>query len=300
MVGLFLVNQRGYTVLKGIIENDMLGNVSFVVSYEEELVKEKYYQLIKQLCSNNKIKFIERKNFDFQTLDGNTTHFIAIGWQYLISKKELDNRNIELIVFHDSLLPRYRGFAPTPTAMINGETEVGVTALYAVDEMDAGEIILQRKMEIGQDEYISEVIDRQSLLYADMVQEIMKGIENNKLSSYAQDENLATFSIWRDEADCQIDWSKSSLEIYRLIRAVGNPYMGAYSFMGEKKIKIIRACLADDVNFEVRNPGKIWSLKDGVPTIVCGKGMLKILESEWENGEKVVYNRLRKRFVYVI
>lgn len=297
MIGLFLVNQRGYTVLKTAIENSMMKNIAFVVSYEEENVQEKYYHLIKQLCCDNKIKFYERKDFDFQALETNVTHFIAVGWQYLISKKELDKKNIDLIVFHDSLLPRYRGFAPTPTAMINGESEVGVTALYAVDEMDAGEIILQRKMEIGEDEYISEVIDRQSLVYADMVQEILESIENNNLNSYAQDEKLATFSIWRDEADCQIDWRKSSLEIYRLIRAVGNPYMGAYSFMDGEKIKILRACLTDDVNFEVRNPGKIWSLKDGVPTIVCGKGMLKILESEWENGEKVVYNRLRKRFM---
>ncbi len=296
MIGLFLINQKGYVVLKRLIENQLMTNVSFVVSYEEQHVEEKYYFMIKQLCHDNDIHFIERRKFDFEQVDSTIDYIIAVGWQYLVPTEKLDKKSIKMIILHDSLLPKYRGFAPTSTAIINGEKEVGVSALYANDDMDAGDIILQSKMTIGDDEYISEVIERQSGIYYEMVEKLLIMIESNSITSYKQDESQVTYSIWRDEADCKIDWNKSSVDIYRVIRAVGNPYCGAYSFMDGKKIKIVRAELADEMNFEIRNPGKIWSIKDGIPTIVCREGMLRILESRWEDGEKVVYSKLRKRF----
>lgn len=299
--GLFLVNQRGYVVLNKIIEMGLTKNVGFVVSYQEMNVKEKYYDHICQLCMINDIKLYDKKEFLSENIDivlsvYNVKFCIAIGWQYLLAVDKMEQSGAKLIVFHDALLPRYRGFAPTPTAILNGEEEIGVTALFAIDKMDAGEIILQCRMQISDKEYIKDIIERQSALYAEMAITIINKINKGTLTSYPQDEAKATYSIWRNEEDCQINWNESNVDILRLIRAVGDPYLGAYTYYEGRKIKIIRAELEEDITFEQRDTGKIWSIIDGQPIVICKIGLLRIVEAREEDNSRVIFTKLRRRF----
>lgn len=298
-LALFLVNQRGYIVLRHIIEKRLTKRIGFVVSYQEINVKEKYYEDIRKLCIKNNINLYHKneilpENIKMILLSYSIKYCIAVGWQYLLSIDQIEQSGAKLIVFHDALLPRYRGFAPTPTAILNGENEIGVTALYATDKLDDGDIILQYKMKISEKEYIKDIIERQSSLYAKMAIEIIDDLERGTVISYPQDNTKATYSIWRNEEDCRINWKESNIEILRLIRAVGEPYLGAYTYYEGRKIKIVRAELENDIKLERRDVGKIWQIINGQPVIVCGNGLLRIIEAREEDDSRVVFTKLRR------
>lgn len=298
-IALFLATKKGYTALEKLISSGFIEKVKLVFTFKEVNVDKSYDKDIVNLCLSNNVAVHywgeSKDNLQQYFQDFSITSAFAIGWRYLIP---LDINNVletDLIVFHDSLLPRYRGFSPTPTAIICGENILGVTALFASDKVDAGDIVLQSKIDVANDEYISEIISRQSELYSSMLINIISQIESNSLRRTKQNDNLATYSIWRDISDCQIDWTATSTDIYNLIRAVSNPYPGAYTYYRGKKMIINRARTVDDLEFQKRDVGKIWSITNGVPQIVCGSGMLEILDASYDDGEKVVFTSLRTR-----
>lgn len=293
----FLATQKGYQTLKQAIDQGYAEQIGCVISFEETGMMTQYFPLIHSLCQSQSIDFFEWKAAKSQlprlieTYDIHAA--IAISWRFLLPLALNELLQTPLIVFHDSLLPKFRGFAPTPTAIMCGETTIGVSAIFACQEVDKGEIILQKKMEVAQDEYIASVLERQSQVYADMFLKIVEDVHHNSLVSYVQDEKEATYSAWRNAQDCHIHWEKSAIEIYNMIRAVSAPYPGAYALLEGEKIYIQRAEMVEDLSFAIRYPGKIWSLQQGQATVICGQGMLKITRAKKENGEDVVFDRLR-------
>ena len=298
---LFFVNEKGYFCLNELIKNGKAEQIGFVVTYRQKLVREDYFDKIVSLCSEHGIQYFERKAFNnvkagelFQ--EYRIRGCIAIGWQFLLPMEWFKDLEDRLIVFHDSLLPKYRGFAPTPTAILNGEKTLGVTALYGEEGMDTGKIILQEKYEITEGEYIGEIIRRQSKIYSKMLIAIMEMCLSGGITAYEQDESQASYSVWRDLEDCRIDWSQSSEQINRLVHAVAAPYPGAFCYYEGKKIRINRSEVMPDIHFEIRYAGKIWKLIDGMPLVICGNGMLKIIEAESLEGERIIFKKVRSRF----
>jgi methionyl-tRNA formyltransferase len=198
---------------------------------------------------------------------------LCIGWKYLIPPDTASQVGGNVIVAHDSLLPRLRGFAPLPTALISGEKESGVTFLRACEKVDAGPLPLY-------------VEGSRTLLLKELPEPVQ------------QDESRATYSIWRDESDLAVDWRLSAETICRTIRALGPPYLGARTTLRGMHVIIRRAEVEEDLQFAIRQPGKIWSIdRDGCPVVVCGTGMLKILQAENEDKTPALpFESLRQRF----
>ncbi len=281
------------------MQHNLVDRIACVVTFKESTVAKEWHSNIVELCQNHNIisfNWTDVKN-DIEALicKSNATGAIAISWKYMLPLSMNKLMKVNLIVFHDSLLPKYRGFAPTPTAMINGENIIGVTALFAGDEADNGDILLQREMQINSNEYMKSIIGRQSEVYAKMVFELLNKVENGQLSSYAQDSSKATYSIWRSEEDYHIDWNWSSLKIFNSIRALGEPYQGAFTIIDDEKVIIDKAEIIDDLNFEIRQPGKIWSIYDNKPKVVCGSGMLKIISARISDNSEYKFNKIRLR-----
>lgn len=220
---------------------------------------------------------------------------VTISWKYLLPVEINKYLKYPPIVFHDSLLPKYRGFSPTPTAIMCGETEIGVTAIFANEQVDQGEILVQKSVYIPKTMYIEDIISKQSALCADMLIEIIQKIEVDALTGVPQNEDDATYSIWRNIEDCHIDWNKSAKEIYDFVRAVGSPYPGAFTFLNGEKIYIKRTEIAEDLKFIIRDCGKIWRIADNQPEVICGKGILRIVSAAYEDGEGVAFHRVRCR-----
>lgn len=295
----FLATEKGYRVLQRLIESDRSNYVSGVVSFHEINMQKDYFDDIKNLCDIRHIPFHEWKNIK-TNIPGlihelKATNCIAISWRYLLPLSINEYLDDDLIILHDSLLPKYRGFSPLVTAILNGDTEVGVSALFATEMADCGEIIAQKSFCIDETLKIQQVIERMAELYAELVLQVVDHIIENNITSIPQNEAEATYSIWRDEDDYWIDWRWSASKIFRFINALGFPFRGAKTKVDGSIIRIIDCSVEDDKQFAIRTPGKIWSLQDGVPSVVCGEGMLKILNAVDEEGKKYKFMKLRNR-----
>jgi methionyl-tRNA formyltransferase len=213
-----------------------------------------------------------------------------IGWQWLLP--EIDPR---FIVLHDSLLPRFRGFSPSVTALILGENRLGVTAFKPDSGIDTGLICGQKEILVHYPVTIREIYARLAVAYVELVRQIIAEFATGSLKFHPQNAEKATYSLWRDEADYQINWNSSASSIVRFVDALGYPYLGAKTTLQGREIRIDRVEVTSDVVFECRQPGKIWSMTNNVPTVVCGSGMLKILEAREIEGGAVYFGSLRVR-----
>jgi methionyl-tRNA formyltransferase len=223
-------------------------------------------------------------------VDTGSDYSIAIGWRWLIKDES------KLIVFHDSILPRLRGFNPLVTSLINGDSEVGVTILFGEEDFDKGDVIIQKKIHINYPLKIKEAIEVLSVLFGEALNELMHQLHSGALKSTSQDETLASYSLWRDEDDYKIDWSKSADYIKRFIDAVGDPYKGAYTTWNDYKYYIKDSFAVEDVIIENRVHGKVLFKKGNSYFIVCGSGLLRVDHFFDENGKKIETSIFRLKF----
>lgn len=285
-VGFLVAGIKGLGLLNGL---QGLCETSFVSSYRTKSNND-FYDEIKAICNLNSFDFLDRQNLDMDIFSRADIIFIA-GWQFLI--KDPDQR---FIVFHDSILPRFRGFSPTVTALILGEKNIGVTALKLAKEVDSGEIYEQKSIEIAYPIKIKDAYSMLSQAYVDIAKTILLKFDKKSLYSFSQDESKATYSIWRDDIDYYVDWQWSAEKIVRFVDALGWPYEGAKTICGSKKIHIHEVSVIEDKRFEERCPGKIWRLDEGVPEVVCGSGIIRIIKATYEDGSEAVFEKLRLRF----
>lgn len=288
---MFLMNEKGYLVLENFISKYGIDPIDVVIISRDPNVQKDYYIEIKNLCLENGIKVMDKsEKIDF--LAKNSIGF-AIGWRWIINNVD------QLIVFHDSLLPRYRGFAPLVNSLINKEKVVGVTALFASSEFDKGDIIAQKSIEVRYPIKIEEAIKKISTLYISLVNSIIEGmIDGEKLEGIPQNEVEASYSLWRDEEDYLIDWDMDAEYIERFIHSTGFPYKGASAFHSGKKVRITDASIFPDVLIENRSAGKVLFFEEDKPIVVCGRGLLKIENMvDDETGTNVLpLNKFRVRF----
>src|SRR5689334_22941625 len=145
------------------------------------------------------------------------------------------------INLHGSLLPQYRGAAPINWAVINGDKETGVTTFKLKHEIDTGDILLQERMPIGDNETAGEVHDRMMELGAGVLVETVKGLSNGSLKETPQDNSgVLRHAPKIFTATCRIDWNKPGEDIYNLIRGL-SPYPAAFTDFEDKTLKIFRA-----------------------------------------------------------
>lgn len=285
-VGLLISGFKGINFLRTIY-NDC--KISFVSSYLVKGTLDNAFDDIKSYCLKSRYKFIERQYLSKELLS-EADIFFVVGWQFIIN--EVDDR---FIVFHDSLLPKFRGFSPTVTALILGEKTIGVTALRPSADADRGPIYGQLSVEIKYPVKIKDAFLLLNNCYAQLTKNILTRFEKGILVPVFQDESLATYSIWRDELDYFIDWSWPADKIARFVDAVGWPYHGSKALYQSSEIIIDEVVVLDDIIFEERQYGKIWTLKDGMPEVICGKGMLRLVSVRDSDGNNVVFKNLRAR-----
>jgi methionyl-tRNA formyltransferase len=268
-IGMFLMTEKGLRVLETVLREFGPGAIAYVVGARDSAVANDHYDDIASLCARQAVPFFDRSATPACSAD---YHF-AISWRWIIANAP------RLIVLHDSLLPKYRGFAPLPTALINGEREVGVTALFASEEYDRGEVLGQKRLEIAYPTKIQTVIERLSKEYAALVADLCRSVlTGHALMSAPQDETQASYSLWRDEEDYRIVWAEDADRIKRFIDSVGYPYSGGFSEMNGRKVRVLDAAVEADVTVEDRHPGKIIFLREGTPVVVCGAGLLRITD----------------------
>lgn len=288
-INFYVLNEKGYSVIKKFLDVYDSEYVGFIVIGRDYNIKNDYSKEIQEICIKNNIEFYYRND----RIPVSNNYTFAIGWRWIIKSCE------NLIVLHDSILPKYRGFAPLVNSLINGEKCLGVTALFASEEYDKGDIIYQKSIEIAYPMKINEAIKKVSNLYEDIVILISKKIfTNNYLGAIKQNDELASYSLWRDKEDYYINWNQSSEEIKRFIDAVGYPYDGAKCMMDDEEIIINEVSIINDLKIENRQIGKVIFFDKENPVVVCKEGLIMIEDAIYSNSKMSIFplSKFRIRF----
>jgi len=278
--GLYITGQKGRMVLRGLLYRP-----AFVVTYQDENTDVLDFDIINLFCEQRDIPIYHRKDKVIPSADVDL--LIFVGWQYLI------HRDMEKsVVFHDSYLPELKGFAPTPTALIQGR-QLGATAFQPTDiEVDTGPIYLRRRIKVQHPIRLMQANELIATNYIEMIKELLTC---NIEPGWPESDELETFSIWRGPDDMVIDWDDDDQRIQRTVYALGQPLSGAKTTYRGKQIILTEVQLRPDMVFVERHPGKIWSFKNNCPKVICGQGMLIIKEALSADGAIVQFNRLRER-----
>ncbi len=278
----------GQKALKAIraLDQVSLTCIEMVIIGKDKNIQNDYSHDLETFCIQNKIRYL----FRIEGKEILSKRLIAIGWRWMIHK----NENQELIVFHDAILPKYRGFNPLVTALINGDREIGVTALFGESDFDRGDIICTQKFEIQYPIKIKEAIELISNGYATLLKDIL---QMEEIQAVPQVEKNASYSLWRDFTDYYIDWSWSADKIKKMVDAVGFPYLGARTRIENTDFIISEVTEKEDVLITNRTSGKVLFKEDKKPIVVCGKGLLRIDQmTNVENNETHFPKKIRIRF----
>lgn len=289
-IGLYLMTEKGLMVLKAILEEFGPDIIAWVTIGQDSNVQDDYSGEIYQLATTNKIVVTERG----KPKPEEVPMTIAISWRWLIPTEQ----DVQLLVLHDSILPRLRGFNPLVTALINGDSEIGVSAIEAVLEYDAGDIFGQEKASINYPIKVHEAIGIISKLYAKLVIDLLHKYESNSMVGVRQIDRFATYSLWRDEKDYVIDWAAESSWIRRFIDAVGFPYKGARTNFEGIEYIIDEVTEHPELEIENRTPGKVIFIKDSNPYVVCGAGVVEITQMRFAESQisSLPWRVVRARF----
>jgi len=180
---------------------------------------------------------------------------------------------------HPSLLPKYRGAAPIPRALMNGETRTGVTIIRLAPEVDAGDIVARRVTTVGADETAGELSERLARLGSELLLEVLDRFESGVVLFRKQAHSLATSAPRITRADALIDWSADARTVANLVRAL-NPKPAAYSYLfagagGPTRLGILRG---QPIDVPHSTPaGTVLEAKKTI-RIACGNGAFEATE----------------------
>ena len=214
----------------------------------------------------------------------NPEAIFCIGWPQLINKSILEIPINKSFGIHSSLLPKYRGGAPVNWGLINGEKKWGITLMYLGAKADNGDIIDQISFNINLDDNVKTVYDKVAEASINILNKNLPRIIKNTIVAKKQNENLATKFNKRNPDDGEIDWNRSSNDLYNWIRALTHPYPGSFTYINDsRKIYIWDSEIYDyDPTDEI--PGTLIKIIPYKGILVkCGKGSLLVKRVQLEN-----------------
>jgi methionyl-tRNA formyltransferase len=290
-VALLCAGEIGYRCLQRVLES-RAARLASVLSYCVEPPQEGFLEKILELARSRDVPAhdaasIGQEQFRATLAGQDLDYIIAVKWRTMIPQSIVETARGGLIVFHASMLPKYRGFAPVNWPLINDERETGVTMFYAAEEMDAGDIIEQRPRAITDeddagtlDAWLNETVEM-------MLEENLPKLAAGTAPRVAQDHTQATYAIWRAPEDGRIDWSQPTRTVFNLIRGLTSPYPGAFSMLEGRKLFIWSAEIEREPRRYVgRISGKVERIISGEGVnILTGDGTLRIKRVQLEGDE---------------
>ncbi|MGD8161743.1 bifunctional UDP-4-amino-4-deoxy-L-arabinose formyltransferase/UDP-glucuronic acid oxidase ArnA [Pantoea sp. FN0307] len=210
----------------------------------------------------------------------NPDYIFSFYYRNLLSDEILNSARFGAFNLHGSLLPKYRGRAPLNWALVNGETETGVTLHRMIKRADAGEIVSQMRVAIDQQDN-ALTLHRKMLRCAEtLLNDSLPAMKRGEISTTPQDESQASVVGRRTPEDGRIEWEQSAQSINNLVRAVTDPWPGAFAFVGSVKFVVWQGRVHS--NPQQAKPGTVLSVDPFI--IACGEGALEIVTGQIENG----------------
>jgi methionyl-tRNA formyltransferase len=209
---------------------------------------------------------------------------VVVAYGHIIPQWMIGLPRLGCINLHASLLPKYRGAAPVPWAIIRGESVTGVTTMKIDAGLDTGDILLQHQTPIGPEDTTETLLDRLSVAGAELMAETLHGLGRGQIPSRPQDGSQSTLAPMLKKEDGCIDWSASAEEIERRVRGL-RPWPGAYTSLRGKGLQIWKAAVSP--SFPKAEPGTLLA-HAGRPLAACGRGTgLELVEVQMQGRRRV-------------
>ncbi len=201
-------------------------------------------------------------------------------YRNLLGEAILNNARIGAFNLHGSLLPAYRGRAPLNWVLVNGETQTGVTLHRMISRADAGAIIAQQAVEIADADDALSLHRKLTESAKHLLEGALPTLKSGTFSETAQDESKASYVGRRTPEDGRLEWEKPAQTLHNLVRAVSDPWPGAFSFVGTHKFIVWKSRVRSDVA-----PARAGTVISVAPLIIaCGEGALEVMTGQTEKG----------------
>ncbi|QEY60526.1 methionyl-tRNA formyltransferase [Metapseudomonas lalkuanensis] len=220
---------------------------------------------------------------------------VVVAYGLILPQVVLDTPRLGCINSHASLLPRWRGAAPIQRAVQAGDAESGVTVMQMEAGLDTGPMLLKVTTRISADDTGGSLHDRLAQLGPKAVLEAIEGLAAGTLKGEVQDDALANYAHKLNKDEARLDWSRSAVELERLVRAF-NPWPICHSALDGEPLKVLAATLGEGKGA----PGQILAAsKDGL-TVACGDGALRLTRLQLPGGKPLnfadLFNSRREQF----
>ncbi len=189
------------------------------------------------------------------------------------------------INLHPSELPKYRGAAPLNWTIINGDTETAITTMFIQKEIDAGNIIFQRKMTVLPDDTVGTLHDRLAAAGADLILESLDVIEKGTVQNQAQNHEKATPAPKITKEMCRLNFAQPAKQVRQWIHGL-SPFPGAFSHYEGKILKIFKAEIIAETG-QIEAPGTILKAQNGDLWIACSPGVIAIQELQMQGKKRL-------------
>lgn len=245
---------------------------------------------VKEVAQKNGINVYQpqkiKNNFEFieKIRELNPDVIIVVAYGKILPKEILDLPRFGCINSHASLLPRHRGASPINFSIINGDTKTGITTMFMDEGLDTGDIIQKYEFKISDNMTAGELHDNLKKLSSCAIRDTLERLEKNEINREKQDDKFSTYAPMITKELGHIDFTKSSKEVFNLIRGL-NPWPFAYCLYEEKKMKIYEAEIfdIDDEKYYGSECGEIVDIDKNNIIVKCGKGYISIKFFQFEN-----------------
>ncbi len=255
--------------------------IAAVFTHADDPKENTFYGSVAQLCARKGIAVHAPEDANHplwieRIAKLNPDYLFSFYYRNLLSEPLLALASKGAFNLHGSLLPRYRGRAPANWVLVKGETETGVTLHRMVKRADAGAIIAQERVAIERSDTALSLHHKLRDAAASLLRDTLPALAQGKITETAQDESKASYFGRRTAADGKIDWQRPAEELFNLVRAVTQPYPGAFCAVGEHKLIVWSAEVAK--GNEGQAPGRVISVDP--LRIACGQDSLVITSGQ--------------------
>lgn len=280
--------QLGMMSLRSLMDNELVQvRGVFTDSKSHEIQEFCVDNQIPQLIGNpRKLKTIILE--EFKEKIGMIDVLFSINYLFIVDENIIKIPRLYALNIHGSLLPKYRGRTPHVWAIINGESITGITIHKIEKGVDTGDILLQKEIEITEDDTGAIILERFAKWYPILINQSIAYIQNNQVDFKVQDVSKATYFGKRTPKDGRINWNWDKHRIRNWVRAQAAPYPGAYTYLGTEKIVIHEVQYSDFGYLDELDNGLI--LRKLPLTIKTCNGALEITNYKGDSQEDINLN----------
>lgn len=275
--------------LKWIYENT---DLQLIVTKEDKINargKKIVLSAVKEFALENEISYIQPSSLKDESVYNKLKEIdpdliVVVAYGKIIPKNIIDLPKLGIINVHSSILPKYRGASPIHSALINGDDKTGVSIMFINEGLDTGDVLKIITTDITEEDDLGTLTEKLAKLGSDALSHVVPTLIDKTYVATKQDDSLATLVKPIKKEEMKIDFSKTNVEIFNLVRGL-SPHPCAYTIKNGENIKIYKV---EKIDKDYQKPfGTVVELTKKGPIISCKNGSILITSAKFE-GKKVM------------